>query len=124
MADILYVKFGAERVWDRTRQRLTDTLLIVGELFGDNDKDLIRAKADCAHAMIRKIVEEVPSADFNIEIPDGLPPDQDTLIREALQTATLTGIEAELRHSVRILTNSIYDLCTSKLSQEPHTDDQ
>lgn len=124
MGDVLCVNFGAEKVWDSIHQRLTETMLIVGDFYGDNDKELLRAKANCAHAMIRKILEEVPSTDFGVELSDGLSPEQELLMRDSLRTAAFTGIETALRHSVAILANSIYYLCTSMLAEaaQPNTD--
>ena len=119
MGDVIYVNFAAERAWDQSHKRLTETLLAVGAMFGDDDEALLRAKADCAHDMIRRIVDEVPAADFTAAIPDNLPPDQCELVREALKVAAQEGIETAMKHSVQVLTNSIYDLCTSKLSQQP-----
>ena len=120
MGDVIYANFGSERVWDETHQRLTETLLAVGAMFGDNDADLLRAKADCAHKMIRTIVDEAPGIlDITFEIPDNLPPEHCELVREALKDAANQGIETAMHHSVRVLANSIYDLCTSKLLQQP-----
>jgi len=92
MGEVVYVNFGAERKWDETHQSLTEALLRAGALFGDNE-DLIRAQADCAHAMIRKIVEDVPPVDLEFEIPDNLPADQCKLIRETVKAAAYRGIE-------------------------------
>jgi hypothetical protein len=99
MGDVIYVKFGAERAWEHSHHRLTDTLVAVGAMFGDNDEDLLRAKADCAHDMIRKIVEEVPAVDSTFEIPDNLPSEQCELIRETLKAAALKGIETAIRRA-------------------------
>jgi hypothetical protein len=60
MGEVIYGRFSSEKAWQQSHQRLTETLLVVGELFGDKDQVLLRAKADLAHAMIREIVEEVP----------------------------------------------------------------
>ena len=120
MGDVIYANFGTERVWDETHQRLTETLLAVGAMFGDNDEDLLREKADCAHKMIRTIVDEMPGiVDITFEVPDNLPPEQCELVRKALKDAANQGIETAMHHSVRVLSNSIYDLCTSILSQQP-----
>jgi len=59
------VNFVAEQMWVGIHKRLTETTLIVGEMYGHTDKELLRAKANCAHAMIRKILEEVPAAVFD-----------------------------------------------------------
>jgi len=120
MGEFDNVNFGAERVWDESHQRLTENLILVGALFGDNDEDLLRAKADCAHRMIRTIVEELPAVEFNFEIPDNLPPDQCELIRESVRAAGFQGVETAMMHSVEVLTNAIFDLCTSKLAEESH----
>ena len=117
MGEVIYVNFGAERKWDETHQNLTDALLRVGALFGD-DEDLLRAKADRAHAMIRAIVEDVPAVDIEFEIPDNLPADQRKLIRETVRAAAFRGIETAMIHSVEVLSNAIYDLCTSKLAEQ------
>jgi hypothetical protein len=120
MGDVIYTNFGAERVWDDAHQRLTETLLTVGAMFGDKDEDLLRAKADCAHKMIRTIVEEMPGIiDVTFQVPDNLPPEQCELVRKTLKEAANRGISIALHHAVEILGNSIFDLCTSKLSQQP-----
>ena len=114
MGEVIYVNFGAERKWEQTLVTLTEHLIHVGALFGDNE-DLLRAKADCAHGLIRKIVEEVPALDLAFEIPDNLSEDQCNLIRETVRAAAYGGIETAMMHSVEVITNALYDLCTSKL---------
>lgn len=110
MGEVIYVSFGAERQWDETHQNLTEALLRVGALFGD-DEDLLRAKADRAHAMIRTIVEDVPAVDIEFEIPDNLPPDQRKLIRETVRAAASRGIETAMMHSVAIPVSNDAPLC-------------
>jgi hypothetical protein len=115
MGEVIYVNFGAERKWEQTLETLTNYLVRIGSMFGDNEQ-LLRAKANCAHGMIRKIVEEVPALDLFVEIPDNLPQDQCNLIKETVRAAAYTGIEMAMMHSVEVLTNALYDLCTSKLA--------
>ena len=123
MGEVIYGRFSSERAWQQSHQRLTETLLVVGEMFGDKDQVLLRAKADLAHAMIREIVEEVPETDIIFDVPDNLSQEQCDDIKHVLNDAVSKGIEIATRHSVRVLTNSIYDLCTSKLASQPRTDD-
>ena len=123
MGDVRHVNFGAERARDDAHQKLAEELIRIGTLFGDDDEHLLRAKADCALGVMRSILEQVPEVELTFEIPDNLPPDQCELIREAVRAAALQGIDTARMHSVRVLTNAIYDLCTSKLAQQSHPDD-
>jgi len=116
MGEVIYGRFSSEKAWQQSHQKLTETLLIVGNLFGDKDQVLLRAKADCAHAMIRKIMEEVPQTEIIFDVPDSLSQEQRDVIKDILNTAVSKGIEMGTRHSVQVLANSLYDLCTSKLA--------
>ena len=93
MGEVIYGRFSSEKAWQQSHQRLTETLLAVGELFGDNDKVLLRAKADLAHAMIREIVEEVPATDITFDVPDTLTHEQCDDIKGVLSNAVSKGIE-------------------------------
>src|SRR6185437_2692881 len=121
MSDVIYGDFLAERAWGQAHQRLTDSILAIGAMFGDNNEELLRAKADCAHDTILRIVENVPAVDFTCDAPDDLPPEHYEFLKEALRAAALKGIETAVAHSVQVLTNSLHDLCTSKLSLQPST---
>jgi hypothetical protein len=123
MGEVIYGRFSSEKAWQQAHQRLTKTLLVVGELFGDKDQVLLRAKADLAHTMIREIVEEAPVTDLTFDVPESLSQEQCDDIKSILNEAVSKGIEIATRHSVQVLANSIYDLCTSKLASQPRTDD-
>ena len=122
MGEVIYGRFSSEKAWRQSHHRLTETLLVVGELFGDKDQVLLRAKADLAHAMIREIVEEVPVTDITFDVPDSLTQEQCDDITGILNDTVSRGIEIATRHSVRVFTNSMYDLCTSKLASQSRTD--
>ena len=118
MGEIIHVTFGAERDWARTRSHWTEGLTAVGALFGD-DEGLMRAKADCVYQLLRRIVEEIPAVRVAARVPDDLPAEQVALLTAAIREAALKGIEASTCHAVRVLTEAIYDLCTSKLGAKP-----
>jgi hypothetical protein len=123
MGDVIYVDADAGLKWEKSRETLTDSLMRIGVLFGDDEK-LLRAKADRAHGVIRKIVEDVPALDLAIDIPGSISDDQCELIRETVRAAACRGIDTAVIHSVEVITNALYDLCTSKLeltSRRPDT---
>lgn len=114
MGEVIHVAFGAERMWEQTHAKTADGLVSVGAMFGD-DEPLMRAKADVVTRLLREIVEEAPSLQFNTELPGDLTSDQTELVRAAIKHAALKGIQAGMTHSIQALMASIYDLCTSKL---------
>ncbi|MGH8285514.1 MAG: hypothetical protein ACRETT_07075 [Steroidobacteraceae bacterium] len=114
MGQVIHVAFGAERMWEQTHSKTVDGLISVGALFGDEEL-LMRAKADCVTRLLREIVEEAPSLQFNTELPSDLTAEQTDLVRAAIKHAALKGIQAGMTHSIQALMASIYDLCTSKL---------
>jgi hypothetical protein len=117
MGQVIHVAFGTEREWQQTREKTVDGLITIGSLFGDDEK-LMRAKGDCVYHVLREIVEDVPSIQVKTRLPDNLSPEQlDTLTR-AIKDAALQGIEIAMTHSVQVLMESIYDLCTSKLETQ------
>lgn len=122
MGEVIYCRFRSEKAWQQSHQRITEALLAVGERFGDKDQVLLRAKADLAHAMILEIVEEVPVTDITFDVPDSLTQEQCGDIKNILNDAVSRGIEIATRHSVQVITNSIYHLCTSMLAEAPRID--
>lgn len=118
MGEVIHVAFGAERMWEQTHAKTVDGLISVGALFGD-DEPLMRAKGECVTRLLREIVEEAPSLQFNTELPGDLTAEQTDLVRAAIKHAALRGIQAGMTHSIQALMASIYDLCTSKLSARP-----
>ncbi len=118
MGENIRVTFQSERDWERTRAQWIEDLLAVGALFGD-DESLMRAKADCVHQLLRRIVEDIPAIRITAKLPDGVPPEQIPLFSAAVREAALKGIEASMNHSVRLVMAAIFDLCTSKLRREP-----
>jgi hypothetical protein len=117
MGEVIHANFGAEREWEQTRNKTVDGLVTIGGLFGD-DEELMRAKADRVYALLREIVEEVPSLQITTRMPENLTNDQLEQMTAAIKDAALKGIEVAMTHSVCVLMGSIYDLCTSKLQQE------
>ena len=118
MGEIIRVTCGADGGWARTRSHWAEGLIAVGALFGD-DEVLMRAKADCVYQLLRRIVEEIPAVRVAARVPDDLPAQQVALLTTALREEALKGIEASTCHAVRMLTEAIYDLCTSKLGAKP-----
>jgi hypothetical protein len=118
MGENIRVIFQSEHDWERTRAQWIEDLLAVGALFGD-DESLMRAKADCVHQLLRRIVEDIPAIRITAKLPDGVPPEQIPLFSAAVREAALKGIEASMNHSVRLVMAAIFDLCTSKLRREP-----
>jgi hypothetical protein len=118
MGENIRVTFQSEHDWERTRAQWIEDLLAVGALFGD-DESLMRAKADCVHQLLRRIVEDIPAIRITAKLPDGVPPEQIPLFSAAVREAALKGIEASMNHSVRLVMAAIFDLCTSKLRREP-----
>ena len=118
MGENIRVTFQSERDWERTRAQWIEDLLAVGALFGD-DESLMRAKADCVHQLLRRIVEDIPAIRITAKLPDRVPPEQIPLFSAAVREAALKGIEASMNHSVRLVMAAIFDLCTSKLRREP-----
>lgn len=114
MGDVIQASFGTEREWQLTRDRTTDGLLTIGELFGD-DEGLMRAKAECVYQILREIVEGIPTVQITTRLPDNLTEEQLTVLTESIRQAALKGIEMAMTHSVQVLMSAIYDLCTSKL---------
>jgi hypothetical protein len=115
MGQVIKVNFGVEREWEETHAKTVDGLVCIGSLFGDDEK-LMRAKAECVSRILRQMVEEVPSLQLSMEMPENLPPAQVELLTEALKEAAFRGIEVALTHSVQAFIGSVYDLCTSKLA--------
>lgn len=118
MGEIIQVGFGPEQDWERSRSQWAEDLAAVGAMFGD-DEALMRAKADCVYRMVRRIVEGIPAVRVAVTVPDDLPAAYVPLLTAALREAALKGIEASTCHAVRVLTASLYDLCTSKLRRKP-----
>ncbi len=118
MGDVIRVNFGSEREWETTRRKLTEGLVAVGALYGD-EEELMKQKADCTYRLLRQIVEDVPSAQINTRLPQTLSDEQLELMTNAIKEAALKGIEVAMTHSVQALMGSIYDLCTSKLAKSP-----
>lgn len=116
MGEVVHVLFGTERMWDQAHQNMTDVLLRVGALFGD-DETLLRAKADRAHALIRSIAEDMPTVDIEFEIPDNLTAAQRELITKAVRAAACRGSETAIVHSIKAVSDALYDLCTSRLAE-------
>lgn len=115
MGEVIHVAFGTEREWEQTRIKLIEGLCTIGGLFGD-DAALMEAKAEAVHAMLRQIVETIPTVQVHVPIPAGLSVEDARVVEESLRQATLAGIEAAMTHSVQVLMSGIYDLCTSKLT--------
>lgn len=118
MGEIIHVTLGSEHDWERTRSQWTEGLAAVGALFGD-DESLMRAKANCVYALLRRIVEEIPTVRVAATVPDDLPAAHVAFVTAAMREAALKGIEAGTGHAVRVLSAAIYDLCTSKLREKP-----
>jgi hypothetical protein len=121
MGDVIHLDFYAGIRWEKARENLTESLVRIGTLFGD-DEELLRAKADRAHGVIRKIVEDVPALDLAFDLPGSISDDQCELIRETVKAAACRGIETAVMHSVEVITNALYDLCTSKLEPTSRPD--
>lgn len=115
MSNVIHVEFGTEREWEATRRKTIEGLVAIGALFGDNAA-LMRAKAECVNQILREIVEDVPSIQITTKMPEGLTPEQISVITIAIKDSALKGIEVAMTHSVQVLMSSIYDLCTSKLT--------
>lgn len=118
MGDVVNVKFGTEREWEKTREKTVDGLVTIGSLFGD-DESLMRAKAECVQRILREIMEDIPALQVTARMPDDLTEHQISMVTEAIRQAALKGIEVAMTHSVQVLMSSIYDLCTSKLKADP-----
>lgn len=118
MGNIIRVDFGKDRDGERARAQWADGLSAVGELFGD-DEALMRAKAERVHQLLRRIVEEIPTVRVTSHLPRDLTPGQVEMLTGALRAAVHKGIEVGIAHSVRVITDAVYDLCTSKLRQRP-----
>jgi hypothetical protein len=73
MGENIRVNFQSERDWEHTRAQWVEDLLAVGALFGD-DESLLRAKANCVHQLLRRIVEDIPAIRITAKLPDGVPP--------------------------------------------------
>lgn len=116
MGEVIHVEFGTEREWETTRARTVDGLVTIGALFGDGEQ-LMRAKAEIVYKMLRDIVEEVPSVQISMKVPEHLTVDQVREVTVIIKEATLKGIKTAMTHSVQVLMVSIYDLCTSKLAE-------
>lgn len=115
MGEVINVRFGTEREWEITRQKTIAGLVAIGTLFGD-DSDLMRAKAECVYGVLRAIVEDVPSVQVTVKMPEGLTDEQQSLVTAAVKESALKGLEIAMTHSVQMLMGSVYDLCTSKLA--------
>ncbi len=118
MGEIIEVTSGPDRDWEHARREWAENLAAVGALFGD-DEALMRAKANCLYEVLRRIVEEVPPLRVTAGVPQDLTAEHAACLRVALRAAALKGIEASMCHTVRVLTEAIYDLCTSKLRGRP-----
>jgi hypothetical protein len=118
VGEVIEVAFGTEREWQETHQRLVEGLVDIGALFGD-EADLMRAKADAAHRILRRIIEGVPPIRVVGKIPESLTPEQVDLIARTLKDAAIAGVEIAMTHAVEELMAGIYDLCTSKLGRVP-----
>lgn len=118
MGAVIHANFGTERQWEQTHEKTLDGLVTVGALFGD-DEALMRAKADCVYYLLRQIVEGIPAVQITTKMPENLTAEQLSMLTDAIRRAALRGIEAAMTHSVQVLMNSVYDLCTSKLQARP-----
>lgn len=114
MGDVIQAEFGTEREWSETREKLVNGLVSIGALFGD-DETLMRAKAECVYKVLREIVEGLPPVRVASKLPEDLSGPHLEAVTVALQLAVSKGIEIGMTHSVRMMMDSIYDMCTSKL---------
>lgn len=115
MGEVIHAAFGTEREWEATHKKLVDGLVAIGEAFGDHP-DLMRAKAEAVMVVLRAIIEEVPTIQVTTTLPEGLCPEDREICTLAIKEATLRGLEVTMQHSVSVLMENIYDLCTSKLA--------
>jgi hypothetical protein len=114
MGDVVHVNFGTEREWSETLEKLKSCLISVGALFGDDAVLMVR-KAEATCAVLRVLVEKVPTLHLTTQLPEDLTPEQLELTTIALKRAALAGIEVMMTHTVATLMQNIHDLCTSKL---------
>jgi hypothetical protein len=108
-----------EFITPRFKQKITQELVELGAQYGD-EETLMRAKADCLCEMLRRIVEEVPDAQYVTKLPEKLSSRQEEAIGAALREAVQKGVQLVLTHALRSINDSMYDLCTSKLAARPN----
>jgi hypothetical protein len=101
------------------RQETAQSLVDMGALFGD-EEGLMRAKAEVFCQMIHRIVHEVPAVRYTAPLPDDLDPHQVELVVAAIDEAATNGVQLVLTHALECISNSKYDLCTSKLATRPN----
>lgn len=98
-----------------TAQRLVD----VGALFGD-EETLMRAKAERLCEMLRRIIEDIPDVLYTAKLPENLSSVQAELVRAAISRAALKGAHRVVTYALQCISDSMYDLCTSKLAARPN----
>lgn len=118
MGELIRVEFRREGRWERARAKAIEGLVEIGALYGD-DEALMKAKGECVYRVLRQILEEVPAAQIATELPQDLSDEQRKIVTAAIREAATKGKEIAIVHAVQTLLDSIYDLCTSSLAEEP-----
>jgi hypothetical protein len=93
VGEVVNVNFGAEREWEQTHRQTIDAMIRIGRLFGD-DETLMRAKADCVYYTLRQMIEEMPSMQLKMKLPEDLPPAQAEYLIQVIKDAALRGIDS------------------------------
>lgn len=105
MADenVIRVEFGAQRNETELRKAILDSFLEVGALLGDEDRELMKLKADRAFLLLQEML-----APFRIELDD----DPKKLSLDQLIDA---AVQKTRERCVNAVVNALTELCTSAL---------
>lgn len=119
MGEVIQVKFGADRAFERVRAAVEEGLQFFGVQHCGDDADLMRLKSE----RVAKLFRDLSETNVAVRVPPfsiaGLSPEQAEQIDRALRNACEAAVKATQFIVYDHLAAATTDLCTSKLARFP-----